>query len=514
MENSTHFKVFRLAAYGDIGQLKYCYFTVVTVLYFVIILANILLIGVICIERSLHEPMYMFLCALFVNQLYGSTGLFPALMFYLLSDTHDISLLYCYLQIYVLYTCALTEFSNLSVMSYDRYISICYPLQYNNIMTPKIICGLILLSCLSSFFLIAIIISLSLRLQFCGNVLDRLYCDNYSVVKLACSNTMLNNIWGLVVTVLYISCTIFPTIYSYVRILQICLKSSKETKQKAFNTCTPHIASMLNFLFGWLFVILQGRYETADLPPILRTILFVYFLICPPIFNPLMYGVRMVKIRHACNKFAYRPNRSTEDAISTALHSALTPLDKTNTYGFVLFPLLYCLFTYDCVSVHGSNTIVKFADDTMVVGLINDNDELAYREEVKHLAAWCSDNNVALNAKKTKELIVDYRKSKSCSHSPVVIDGTEVERVPSFKFLGVYISEDLSWTLNTSIVVKKGAVAPVLFEEAEEGTPVSQDLSRCMVESILTNCTNSDLADAPWLPVRPCYVDPAQAVSA
>uniref|UniRef100_A0A8C7KF32 Olfactory receptor n=1 Tax=Oncorhynchus kisutch TaxID=8019 RepID=A0A8C7KF32_ONCKI len=274
-------EVFRLAAYGDIGQLKYFYFAVVTVLYFVIILANTLLIGVICIERSLHEPMYMFLCALFVNQLYGSTGLFPALMFYLLSDTHDISLLYCYLQIYVLYTCALTEFSNLAVMSYDRYISICYPLQYNNIMTPKTICGLILLSCLSSFSLMAIIISLSLRLQFCGNVLDRLYCDNYSIVKLACSNTMLNNIWEF---------------YRYV------LKSSKETKQKAFNTCTPHIASMLNFLFGWLFVILQGRYETADLSPILRTILFVYFLICPPIFNPLMYGVRMVKIRHACNK--------------------------------------------------------------------------------------------------------------------------------------------------------------------------------------------------------------------
>ncbi|XP_035646192.2 olfactory receptor 11A1-like [Oncorhynchus keta] len=310
MENSTHFKVFRLAAYGDIGQLKYCYFTVVTVLYFAIILANTLLIGVICIERSLHEPMYMFLCALFVNQLYGSTALFPALMFYLLSDTHDISLLYCYLQIYVLYTYAITEFSHLAVMSYDRYISICYPLQYNNIMTPKTIYGLILLPWVYSFFLNSIIISLSLRLQFCGNILDRVYCDNYTVVKLACSNTMLNNIWGLVVTVLSFSCTIFPTIYSYVRILQICLKSSKETKQKAFNTCMPHIASLLNFLFGCLFVILQSMYETADLPPILRTILLVYFPICPPLFNPIMYGIRMVNIRQACKKLLGRHTKT------------------------------------------------------------------------------------------------------------------------------------------------------------------------------------------------------------
>ncbi|XP_024301559.1 olfactory receptor 11A1-like [Oncorhynchus tshawytscha] len=309
MENSTHFKVFRLVAYGDIGQLKYFYFAVVTVLYFVIILANTLLIGVICIERSLHEPVYLFLCALFVNQLYGSTGLFPALMFYLLSDTHDISLLYCYLQIYVLYTCALTEFSNLAVMSYDRYISICYPLQYNNIMTPKIISSLILLPQVYSFFINAIIISLSLRLQFCGNILDTVYCDNYSIVKLACSNTTLNNIWGLVVPALSFSCTKCPTIYSYVRILQICLKSSKETKQKAFNTCIPHIASLLN-LFGCLFVIIQGRYDTAHLPPILHTILLVYFPICPPLFNPIMYGIRMVNIRQACKKLLGRHTKT------------------------------------------------------------------------------------------------------------------------------------------------------------------------------------------------------------
>ena len=55
---------------------------------------------------------------------------------------------------------------------------------------------------------------------------------------------------------------------------------------------------------------------------------------------------------------------------------------------------IYSLFTYDCTPVHGSNTIVKFADDTTVIGLISDNDESAYREEVQHLAVWCADNNL------------------------------------------------------------------------------------------------------------------------
>ena len=68
------------------------------------------------------------------------------------------------------------------------------------------------------------------------------------------------------------------------------------------------------------------------------------------------------------------------------------------------------LFCYNCVVKHNSNTIIKFADDTTVVGLITDNDETAYREEVRDLAVWCQNNNLSLNMIKTKEMIVDYRK--------------------------------------------------------------------------------------------------------
>jgi hypothetical protein len=126
-----------------------------------------------------------------------------------------------------------------------------------------------------------------------------------------------------------------------------------------------------------------------------------------------------------------------------------------------------------------------------VVGLISDNDESAYREVVKHLAAWCADNNLALNAKKTKELIVDYRKSKSCSHSPVLIDGTEVERVPNFIYLGVNIFEVLYWTLNTSTLVKKAQQRLYFLRRLKKARLFPKILVNfylCTVESILTNC--------------------------
>ncbi len=161
-------------------------------------------------------------------------------------------------------------------------------------------------------------------------------------------------------------------------------------------------------------------------------------------------------------QFAYRPNRSTDDAISSTLHLALTHLDNKDSYvrmlfidfssafntiipqqlinklnllglnnslcnwildsltgrpqsvsvghntsstttlstdaprGCVLSPLLFTL-THDCTAKFSSNHIMKFADDTSVVGLISNNDETHYREEVAQLAEWCGANNLSLN---------------------------------------------------------------------------------------------------------------------
>ena len=97
--------------------------------------------------------------------------------------------------------------------------------------------------------------------------------------------------------------------------------------------------------------------------------------------------------------------------------SATLILNTGAPQGCVLSPLLYSLFTHDCTARHDSNTIITFADDTTVVGLISDNDEAGYREEVKDLAVWCQNNNLSLNVTKTKQMIVDYRKRRT-EHAP------------------------------------------------------------------------------------------------
>ncbi len=101
--------------------------------------------------------------------------------------------------------------------------------------------------------------------------------------------------------------------------------------------------------------------------------------------------------------------------------------------GCVLSPLLFSLYTNDCTSKDPSVKLLKFADDTTLIGLIQDGEESAYRQEVKELAVWCSLNNLELNTLKTMEMIVDFRRNPPALLPLTIMDST-VTTVESFRF--------------------------------------------------------------------------------
>ncbi len=158
--------------------------------------------------------------------------------------------------------------------------------------------------------------------------------------------------------------------------------------------------------------------------------------------------------------------------------------------GCVLSPLLYSLYTHDCVSSHSSASLVKFADDTVVLGLITNNDETAYLDEVERLTSWCQDNCLSLNVSKTEELIADFRKRQQQPYTPLMISGTPVERVSSFKYLGVNINEDLTWTTHIHTQVKKARqrLPSATAEEIQGLTSYPENFLFRAIESVLTQC--------------------------
>ncbi|KAK3523497.1 hypothetical protein QTP70_001160 [Hemibagrus guttatus] len=173
-----------------------------------------------------------------------------------------------------------------------------------------------------------------------------------------------------------------------------------------------------------------------------------------------------------------------------SLISSATTLNTGAPQGCVLSPLLFTLLTHDCAAMHSSNHIIKFTDDTTVVGLISKNDESAYREEVQRLTSWCKNNKLSLNVEKTKEMVVDFRRAQS-DHSPLNIDGSNVKIVKSTKFLGVHLVEDLTWSLNTSSITRKAQQCLYFLRRLRKAHLPPTILTifyRGTIESILSSC--------------------------
>uniref|UniRef100_A0A3P8QNJ1 Olfactory receptor n=1 Tax=Astatotilapia calliptera TaxID=8154 RepID=A0A3P8QNJ1_ASTCA len=307
MKNSSEIVSFVLSAYGNVGDLKYLYLTIILFWYVSICVANIVLIVVIHVDRRLHEPMYILLSNLCVNEINASTSLYPLLLSQMYSDSHEVTLPWCYLQMCCLYTSAPAEFWSLAAMAYDRYISICHPLRYNVIMnTERVVFLLILLVWI--FSLVSFILSFSFifGLKFCRNIVENVYCDHQLMIRLSCSvstQSYISEIFFAIVSI-FIPFTLISV--SYFKILAVCRKTSIENKQKAVTTCTPQIVSVSNLFVGCIFHSIDFRFLIARVPDEVRIILPMYVLICQPMLTPFLYGFNLPKIRHSFKRLLFK----------------------------------------------------------------------------------------------------------------------------------------------------------------------------------------------------------------
>ncbi|KAK3545487.1 hypothetical protein QTP70_007737 [Hemibagrus guttatus] len=198
---------------------------------------------------------------------------------------------------------------------------------------------------------------------------------------------------------------------------------------------------------------------------------------------------------------AYRPNRSIEVTIAHLHQTALSQLDSKNgnyvkmlfvDYSSVFNTIIPSILTTKLeilgISPSLSTNMIKFADDTAVVSLISNNGKMTYLEEIKNLETWCQGSNLLLNVSRTKELIVDFSTEQKRNYQPLIINGTPVERVDSFQYLGVHITQDVSWSCHVNTLVKKAQQCLYHLRRLKDfklPPKVLKTFYTCTIESIL-----------------------------
>uniref|UniRef100_A0A3Q3MMJ5 G-protein coupled receptors family 1 profile domain-containing protein n=1 Tax=Mastacembelus armatus TaxID=205130 RepID=A0A3Q3MMJ5_9TELE len=285
MDNNLNITYINIDAYVELDKYRFVYFVIMFTAYILIICSNSTIVCLIVIHKNLHEPMYIFIAALLLNSVLLSTALYPKILFDVLSEKPIISYPACLFQYHVGYSLA---------MAYDRYVSICKPLQYPTIMMKRNICILLVVAWILPAGQLAVPVGLSADVELCEFSFKEIIC-NSTVSKLQCESSRELNMYGLVCFVNLLILPVFFVLFTYIRIFIITYRSGREVRRKAAQTCLPHLIVLINFSCFGSFDVLLYQIET-DFPKIVHLIMLLQSTLYHPLFNPIIYGLKMKEI--------------------------------------------------------------------------------------------------------------------------------------------------------------------------------------------------------------------------
>ncbi|KAM9726310.1 uncharacterized protein ACNS7B_017277 [Menidia menidia] len=274
--------------------------------YLFIMVANVGIVVLVCVEKSLHQPMYLLFCNLPVNDVLGNSVLLPRLLSDILTPPSKLLISYseCVLQAFTTHMFGTTSHTVLMIMAFDRYVAICKPLHYAAIMTNRMIIKLTASAWGVAFVLVGVLLGLTIRLSRCRTLITNPYCDNPSLFKLSCESVLVNNIYGLAFSVVLLTASIGSMVITYSKITLVCLSSRNQAlNSKALQTCSTHLLMYMVVFFCGMLVIALHRYpQYSDQ----RKMSAILFHIIPGSLNPVIYGVQSKEVQ----KFMYRLFRS------------------------------------------------------------------------------------------------------------------------------------------------------------------------------------------------------------
>ncbi|XP_058038378.1 olfactory receptor 10G6-like [Ahaetulla prasina] len=297
--NQTAPYKFILSGFPYPEELKFPLLLFFSVVFILTLSGNVLIIGVVISDLQLHKPMYWFLCHLSILDMAFSAVVVPKVMAGFTPGGKVISFGGCVSQLFFFHFIGCAECFLYTLMAYDRFLAICKPLHYTNLMSWKACLSLSLGTVIGGGLNSALLTTLTFHLPYGeDNYVDYVFCDIPAMLKLSCVDVQFNELMSIV-DVSFITMTCFLLILaSYAYIFTAILKiSSSEGRQRAFSTCSAHLTVVCIYYLPVFYHYMRlGSQNSVD------SVVSVFYTTITPLLNPVIYTLRNKDIKTALVK--------------------------------------------------------------------------------------------------------------------------------------------------------------------------------------------------------------------
>ncbi|KAM6182873.1 olfactory receptor 1J21-like [Erethizon dorsatum] len=281
------------------------YYALFLLMYLTTVLGNLLIILLIRLDSRLHTPMYFFLSHLALTDISFSSVTAPKMLMNMLTQSQSISYAGCISQVYFFLLFAGLDNLLLTSMAYDRYVAICHPLHYTNIMSQGLCFFLVIVPwVLSSANALLHTLLLAHLSFFRNNTLHHFFCDLTTLLKLSSSDTTVSELAVLTVGVLLTILPFMCILVSYGHIGATILKASSiQGICKALSTCGSHLSVVSLYygtIIGLYFFPSSNNTNEKDV------IVAVLYTVVTPMLNPFIYSLRNREIKGAIGNILSR----------------------------------------------------------------------------------------------------------------------------------------------------------------------------------------------------------------
>ncbi|XP_069045817.1 olfactory receptor 1M1-like [Lepisosteus oculatus] len=296
---------FYISGFSNLPYVNY-YYIFFCCIYCITILANSFIMLIIYMEQSLHTPKYVAVFNLAVVDMCGSTALIPKMIEAFLFDSQFITYEACLANMFFVHFFNSLQSLTLVILSYDRFVAICFPLKYHIIISKNGMALIIAITWVLTAVIISVTVALINRLSFCQSVvINSFFCDHGPMYRLACNDNYPNSIMAKICITMVLFAPLVLILVSYVCIIFALLKiATKEGRLKAMKTCTSHL-----LLVAMFYLPVSATYIAAissSIHPNARIINSSLSSAIPPMLNPIIYTLKTEEIMKAIKKLYKR----------------------------------------------------------------------------------------------------------------------------------------------------------------------------------------------------------------